>query len=344
MPNMRLHFDALLTKINPPADRVALVSDRVGEVRDWLQEHEFATKAPHTQLSGSYSRSTAIESIPDVDVLLFVPDDQLERTPNAVLLDLHAVLKDYPASAINTQGQRRSVRLELPADDLYLDVVPAVAEGGLDKALKVPDRPQQQWILSDPLGYAARLTKVNKANGAKLVPLIKVFKAWRDEQMQRRRPKSYVLEVMLLYAVEGGDLTLCDRSMAENVHDSFAYITDKYADLMDKGTQAPRIPDPQVPQHFITKGWERSHFETFMRRARESRRAAEQALSAQDEAAAAEEWKHVFGRRWPTDEEVKCAVRNEAAAVKPGAPIASSGRVVGGAATVASLPTRFHGE
>ncbi|SRR6266704_797471 len=344
MPNMRHQFDALLKKINPPVERVELASTRVGEVRDWLQGHEFRTKSPHTQLSGSYSRHTAIETIPDVDVLLFVPEDQLERSPNAVLLEVHGVLKDYPAAEINTQGQRRSVRLEFPAEDLYLDIVPAVADKGLAHALRVPDRPQEEWIRSDPLGYAERLTKANQANGEKLVPLIKLLKAWRDEQMEQRRPKSYVIEVMLLYALEEGKLVLCDRSVAENVHDAFVYVTDKYAELMDNGTGAPRVSDPQVPDQFITKGWERSHFETFMRRAREARRTAARALAADDEAAAGQEWKRVFGSRWPTDEEVKHAVREEAAAHQPGtSKIASTGRIVGGPAVIATRATHFHG-
>ena len=344
MPNMHHHFVALLSKINPPAERVSLVATLVGEVRDWLRDHAFPTKHPHTQLSGSYSRHTAIEMIPDVDVLLFVPDDQLERTPNAVLVQVRGVLQDYPAAVINTEGQRRSVRLELPADDLHLDIVPAAAENGLDHALKVPDRAQEEWIQSDPLGYAARLTDVNQANGDKLVPLIKLLKAWRDEQMERRRPKSYVLEVMLLYAVEDGDLVLCDRSMAENMRDSFIYITDTYADLMDSGTESPRIPDPQIPGHFITRGWERSHFETFMRRAREARRAAERAVVAQDEAAASQEWKRVFGSRWPSEDDVKRAIREEAAAHQPGtSKIAPSGRIIGGPAVIATRATRFHG-
>jgi hypothetical protein len=344
MPNMRHYFNALQKKMEPPDERVQLASKRVGEVRVWLKDHEFETESPHTRLSGSYGRSTAIELIPDVDVLLFIPEHQLRRTPNAVLLELHGVLKDYPAAAINTEGQRRSVRLELPADDLCLDLVPAVAEKGLDHALRVPDRPHQDWILSDPLGYAERLTRVNQANGEKLVPLIKLVKAWRDEQMERRRPKSYVLEVILLYAIEEGNLVLCDRSIAENVHDAFVYVTDKYADLMDTGSAAPRIPDPQIPKHFITKGWERSHFETFMRRAREARRAAARALASADEAEASEEWKSVFGSRWPTDDEVKRAVRAEAAAHQPGATkIASSGIVVGGVGTIATRVTKFHG-
>jgi hypothetical protein len=345
MPNMRHHFNALLAKIEPPDARRALVAERCGDVRRFLQDHEFATVAPHSRLAGSYARWTAIELIPDVDVLLFLGEGELDRTPNAVLRELHGVLQDYPGGTIDTRGQRRSVRLSLPDDGVHLDLVPAVAENGLDTALRVPDRPQAEWILSDPFGYAARLSALNQAHGGKLVPLAKLFKAWRDEQMARRRPKSYVLEVMLLYAVEEGKLTLCDRPVADIVHDAFAHITDKYAALMDEGTESPRIRDPQVPGTFITKGWDREHFETFMRRAREARRAAARALDADDEAASAE-WARVFGSRWPTAEEVKQAARAEAATVRPGGSVvASTGRVISATgATVATRPTTYHGE
>lgn len=345
MSNMRHHFEALLKKINPPEDRVALASARVGDVREWLREHEFVTKDPHTRLSGSYARQTAIERIPDVDVLLFVPSDQEERTPNAVLRELHSVLNDYPnAGEVDLRGQRRSVRLELPDDNLCLDIVPAIAKRGVDKRLLVPDRPQEMWIASDPLGYAERLSRVNQEKGGKLVPLVKVVKAWRDEHMVHRRPKSYVLEVMLLYGVEDGDLALCDRSRSENVHDAFVYVADKYAELMDSGSEAPRIRDPQISDTFITRGWSREHFETFMRRIREARRAAERALAAKDEASASVEWKRVFGSRWPSDDEVKEAARAEALLHQPGqAKISSAGRVIGGPAVIATRPTTFHG-
>lgn len=41
-----------------------------------------------------------------------------------------------------------------------------------------------------------------------MIPVIKLVKAWRDAQMTYRRPKSYVLEVMVLYAIEAGELEL----------------------------------------------------------------------------------------------------------------------------------------
>jgi hypothetical protein len=345
MGKIRHFFEALLKKIEPSGHRVALVSTRVADIRDWLRDNEFATNDPHTLLSGSYSRSTAIERIPDVDVLLFVPEAQEKRTPNAVLRELHSVLRAYPGSSqVDVSGQRRSVRLELPDDDICLDIVPAVADAGPDKPLLVPDRPQQTWIRSDPLGYAKRLTRVNEDSGGKLVPLVKLLKAWRDEQMLQRRPKSYVLEVMLLYALEEGSVVLCDRSSAQNVHDAFVHIADKYADVMDNGSEAPRVPDPQITDTLITRGWSREHFETFMRRLREARSAAARALGAGDEAEAATEWKRVFGSRWPNEDEVKRAIKEEAAAHQPGTSgIAPSGRVVGGVAAIASRSTRFHG-
>lgn len=345
MPNMRHHFNALLTKINPPDHRVSLASQRVGEIRDWLREHEFPTVDPHTRLSGSYARSTAIELIPDVDTLLFIPDDQEERTPNSVLLEVYGVLQEYPdAGAVNVTGQRRSVRLELPDDDLCFDIVPSIAPNGLAQPLLIPDRPQEAWIATDPLGYAERLSRVNQANGGKLVPLIKMLKAWRDEHMVYRRPKSYVLEVILLYALEDGEVVLCDQSAAENFHDALDYIADKYGELMDHGAESPRIRDPQITDTFITKGWSRSHFETFMRRIRGSRKIAADALIKSDDEAAAQEWARVFGTRWPTEDEIRKAVRAEAHQYAPGrTAISSSGRVFGGVAAVATRATTYHG-
>lgn len=343
MANMRHSFSALLTSVNPSRERAELVARRTADVRDWLANSDYKTIAPHTRLSGSYGRDTAIDAIADVDVLLFLPEAQLERTPNSVLIEVHAVLKDFPGGIAETRPQRRSIRIDLSADGICLDIVPAVSINGLEKPLQVPDRPQECWIASDPLGYAERLSKRNQDNGGKLVPLIKLVKAWRDEQMKNRRPKSYVLEVILLTAVESEVLELCDRSIAENVRDFFVHVTDKYESLMDEGEGVPRIADPQTGG-IITRGWERSHFETFMRRAREARNAAERAVQAEDEASASEAWRKVFGSRWPSDDAVRRAVQAEAKAHQPGTTkISSMGRVVGGPAIVPTRPTRYHG-
>ena len=45
---------------------------------------------------GLYARETAVGDIKDVDVLLLLHEDQLERTPNAVLLAVKKMLGDTP--------------------------------------------------------------------------------------------------------------------------------------------------------------------------------------------------------------------------------------------------------
>lgn len=347
MPNMRHHFSALLSAINPSEDRSNLAKQLPGEVREFLEDHEFATANPHTRLSGSYARDTAICDIKDVDVLLFIPGSHLERTPNSVLLDVKHVLDDYPDASAETSGQRRSVHLEFPRHDLHLDIVPVVAPDGVEAALMVPDRPQQQWITSDPLGYATGLSELNQKHGSKVKPLIKLVKAWRDVQMKIRRPKSYVLEVMVMTAVESGAIELCDQSTAQNVADFFSHIVAKYQYLMDNGSESPRIADPQVGGAYITAGWSRAHFETFMRRAREADRACERALRADTTEDAAAEWQTVFGNLWPDAEVVKAAVRAEAMSVRPGTTLVGmTGLVIGPSAarTVPTRPTSYHGD
>lgn len=208
MQSLPVHFRLLLGKINPPDGRRKLAKELVGDLREWLEEHDFETLDPHTRLIGSYARSTAVHWIKDVDVLVFLPNSALDRTPNAVLLDLRKVLEDYPGASVNATGQRRSICLELEDYDFFLDIVPAVAPDGLDKPLQVPDRPQEKWIDSDPLGYMTRLADLNREHAKKVIPLVKLIKAWRDAQMKIKRPKSYMLEVMVVNAIEQERITL----------------------------------------------------------------------------------------------------------------------------------------
>ena len=346
MPNLRLHFETLLQAIEPSRERKDLVARVAGDVRDWLAEHDFPTCTPHTRLVGSYSRQTAIELIPDVDILAFIGDEHAERTPNAVLLELHRALQEYPGGAIDTRGQRRSVRLSLPALNVHLDLVAAISPDGLSRPLRVPDRPRGEWIQSDPLGYGERLSRLNEAHGLKVVPLMKLMKAWRDEQMPTRKPKSYVLEVMLVHAIEAEELVLAGRGYSACVHGAFDALDRRYRNLFESGKESPRVPDPQIPSNLISKGWERSHFETFMRRIGEARAAAEQADEASTEQDAIDAWKRVFGSRWPALTNVQALARREAAEHQPGTtPVGATGLVVGAVGrTVSSLPTRFHGE
>lgn len=350
MASLHHHFEALITNINPSQERRATAVRIPRKLRDWLRDHEFSTRSPHTRLSGSYRRQTAVGDIKDVDILLFVPETELDRTPNAVLQEVKRVLDDYPCATASTSPQRRSVHLDLESDDLQIDIVPAILENGLRRPLCIPDRPTAEWIASDPLGYQRRLSKSNRTYGRKLVPLIKLVKAWRNAQMTYQRPKSYALEIMTLYAVEGDHVELADRGWDRILADLFEYFDTEYGVFLDSTSDVPEIPDPQLPDNCVTAGWERSEFEAFMRRVKDAAQAAREAVNAidkDDEEGAVAKWRKLFGDYWPDDETLRAAVIAEAKAVSPGVTgITSRGGVVGFTtpAVVTSRPTKYYGD
>ncbi|MCI0409112.1 MAG: nucleotidyltransferase, partial [Acidobacteria bacterium] len=338
-------FGALMKKVNPDTARAKTAQRLPGQVRDWLKDHDFETRSPHSRLIGSYGRQTATTDIKDVDTLLFLPLEALVRTPESVLRELKGVLDVYPHASAEASPQRRSIRLDFHAHALCMDIVGAVADEGIDRPLWVPDREKREWIPSDPLGYGRSLSTQNADHGDKLVPLIKLVKGWRDEQMVYQRPKSYLLEVIVFQAVTGGAVVLKGWSTAENVCAFFEHIEKKWNKLLDEGDGVPRILDPQLG-NVISSRWERYQFEAFMRRAQEAAHAARAALDADSDERADTHWKKVFGALWPTPEEVEEEARTAAAAAKPGkAYITSSGRVTA-AATAGAMrtrPTTFHG-
>ncbi|MGH8543566.1 MAG: nucleotidyltransferase domain-containing protein [Gammaproteobacteria bacterium] len=338
-------FRALLKKINPDPTRAELAQRLPGEVRDWLKDHEFETRSPHSRLIGSYGRHTAHGDIKDVDTLLLLPVEALAYTPESVIRELKGVLDEYPDATAEASPQRRSIRLNFHAHRLCMDIVGAVAEEGIDHPLWVPDREKRKWIASDPLGYGRSLSAENAGHGEKLVPLIKLVKAWRDEQMVYRPPKSYLLEVIVFQAVTGGAIVLKGRSTAENVGAFFEHIETKWKKLLDEGGGVPRILDPQLA-NVISGGWEHSHFEAFMRRVEEAARAARAAVNADTDELAELQWKKVFRSLWPTPEEVEEEARAAAAAATPGKVYITASGGVSATATVGAMrsqPTTFHG-
>ena len=116
-----------------------------------------------------------------------------EQAPEIVLTDLFCALGGLSGALGDTgepairRRQRRSIQVHLAEHDFDLDIVPAIAPGGICKPLIIPDRDWSRWVDTDPLGYADCLSELNNGHGGKVVPLVKLFKHWRDVNMDRRR-------------------------------------------------------------------------------------------------------------------------------------------------------------
>jgi hypothetical protein len=301
------HFDLLLSSIEPEDARAESAALLPWQVRDYLKDCELITTvAPHSRLAGSYARHTATKKIKDVDIILLVSEAYRDEDPEVVLDALYSALGGL-AEALGDTGeivvrrhQRRFIQVHLDQHDFNMDVVPAVAFNGIDMPLEIPDKDWSKWVKTDPLGYADCLSALNAGHGDKVVPLIKLWKHWRDVQMVYRRPKSYWLECMVYHQVNGGAIVTDGRSYADMFRDLLATLCDEYAPFLEEDDKVPEVKDPMLGNN-VAHNWERPAFETFMRRLDESRRYAAKALEAETTDDAVKQWQNVFGEEWFPD-------------------------------------------
>lgn len=354
---LKPNFDEFKSRIEPKPERAKKAQDMPAKVRQHLEDHEgFATEDPHTRLAGSYARRTAIKDIKDVDILVFADRATWCDEPIPTMLDaLFKALKDLPdtlgeGETPKLRRQRRSINVRLPESDLDLDIVPVLkTTDSLDDMLEVPDREWDEYVFTHPLGYACLLSGLNGDNGGKVVPLVKMFKHWRDIHFQRMKPKSYWLESIAVRHVARGWVTTEDKYYGEIVADLFDSIYEKFQPALDDadGEETPFVPDAKLKNH-VAWNWKRSGFKTFMARLDESRGWARRAVETGDEAEAVRLWKKVFGADWfPSTEELNKGLEQLAAkspVVTPTGRVLFDARAAGVvAAAVQAPPTRFYG-
>jgi len=191
MPSVEPFLSALLTSdIQPSPARRARAIGSHNHVRNQLCTGHFSTRIRDAYLSGSYSRDTAIDPLDDVDIVFIIdpekwPSSLLDRLfqskpePDTVLNSFATALRRrYERSSVRTQ--RRSVRLELV--HLNLDIVPAIQDGPTD-LIWIPDREEGDWIKSGPKRHMADGEEVNRRNGGRFKPLVKLLKYWNSNRL-----------------------------------------------------------------------------------------------------------------------------------------------------------------
>lgn len=351
MYTLTTFFGELLKNIEPPADRLEAAQNVPDRVRDYLKDCEdFSTSPPYSTLAGSYRRHTAVGDIKDVDIIVKA-DVGLDEEPGSTLRTLKNTLEKLP-EALGLHGytevteSRRSVHVYFEDKNFHLDVVPAIVPKEIDQKLYIPDKSWKKWIPSNPIGYCRYLSELNEKHSGKVVPLIKIIKYFRDYQMKIMKPKSYWLEALVVYHVVNESIDM-QKSLAEIFRDLMSAIYNKYAPILGREDGAtPHIPDPML-NNDISWNWDRSHFETFMKRVKEAEDAATKALDTDNQEDAVKLWQKIFGEdKFPKD--VKQAAKNLAKAAPGVASVASAGYVsaqlpVSGRFTV-SQPTKYYGD
>lgn len=143
-------------------------------------EQELTLHPEKSKVIGSWDRNTLIRYLSegDVDVMVVLHYGNNKHWDNSdgteqSLNKFKSILEtSYP----NTLTRKDENCVTMKLDEFRLDVVPAFK---LDSGrYKIPDTHRKKWIITDPFAFADLITTTNKNMGERLVPLIKMVKAW----------------------------------------------------------------------------------------------------------------------------------------------------------------------
>ncbi len=312
MLELPTYFKDFLSEINPSPSYVEDMQTGHRTLRKRLREDkDFKDIHVNTFLQGSYARDTAIHPGKDVDIVVVTNVDPDRTTVKDVYDFMKPILNRYYEDKWKLQG--RSFGIELSYVDLdlvfaasrHLDedtyTTLARSEGLCDAAvdwrkhpLLIPDSDLGKWVETHPKMQMQATTDLNKQSDGFFVPLVKIFKWWRKEAYQNpERPKGYILERIV---AENIDVTC--TSYPQHIQTLFANIIENYHSHYVRGT-IPFLPDPGNPSHNVAGRVDPNDFRVFYKKVVDAFPIVNAACAATTVATASENWRKLFGSKFP---------------------------------------------
>ena len=194
-------FDALRSNVEITQLQQSTVADRQRQVRDAVARHLVVSDS---FITGSYRRHTMIGPLAssDVDIVVVLDPTYYAANGQAALLDRvrRALLQTYTRTPkISRNGQAVTITFS----DFLVDVVPAFnRQGG---GYLIPSTTERRWISTDPKTHERFISLANASHGKRLVPLIKMIKAWNRGIGSPF--KSFYLELLVEQVLRGVAIT-----------------------------------------------------------------------------------------------------------------------------------------
>ena len=179
--------------------------------------------------------------------------------------------------------------------------------------LHIPDREAREWDETHPLAQIRWTWEKNKACNKHYVNVVKALKWWRRIGPESPKyPKGYPLEHLIGQCCPGGI-----TSIAEGVTRTLETIASTYATYASLKI-VPTMPDHGVPAHDVFHRLTGEDFAAFHALARDGAATARRALDAKTAQESAEEWRKLFGDKFPVPAKSESGSRD----VKLGTPAA----------------------
>lgn len=290
VPNTR--FTELLRDIEPSPTTKGEASPAHNAVRNHLSTCvEFTDRHLRSFLAGSYARDTAIRpkklvdgyERPDIDIIV-VTNYSTSTDPIDVLTDLSTALS---SSFCVERVNKRSVRVVTSKAEI--DVVPVVETG---TTYHLPDRDLGRFKETNPPAHNIWSGEQNTLFNGHFKPLVKLFKWWRRENKTGKRPKGFVLEVLVAkYApADENHYGEAFAQMLENIYSA-------YGNLAKLGIK-PFLDDPGLPGNDILSKVSITDWKNFIERVRVHADYARRAQNEKDMEEATWLWRKLFGGRF----------------------------------------------
>ena len=301
-------FDEFLRDIEPSRTTKSNASSAHWELRNFLKNDEdFKDYYQESFLSGSYKRETAIRpqveegqtERPDVDIIVVTNHTINDDPKDVVDLLFKTLRKKYP----DIRRQNRSVGIKSNRADM--DVVPIIPCGPM---YLIPDRKQEEWLLTNPSGHTTWTTQINTFADGRFKPLVKLTKWWRRQNPTiSKKPKGFVME-----CITAECMNYLETYYGELFVQTLENIVIKY-ELYVLSNTVRNIPDPGVPSNSVTDGITPDAFAGFYYKAKAHAELGRKALNETDAEKATELWQKIFGDRFPKTE----ASRSESLLERP---------------------------
>ena len=300
-------------QVNLPKDSARRHREQVNHLRVGLEQHIAdnpgfgLVKMLH---AGSVAKGTALLTVNDLDVAVYVKKDQTPVDEKEVVGWVEECLREaYPQKDPgDVTSLTHCVRIHFRGTGLDVDVVPIIYEGGEDDYGYLIDKHTgEKMRTSIPLHlqFIRKRKGTNPQHFAQVVRLAKWWASQRKDENPRFKCKSFLLELLAAHLADSG-MELNDYPQA--LEKFFSYIVktglearvtfDDYypADTLPSPTEdAIEVLDPVNADNNVTKGYSVNNRDALVEAAEEAADAIREARYATTKERAAECWQVVLG-------------------------------------------------
>jgi predicted nucleotidyltransferase len=306
-------FIDFLSEIEPSATTKSVCISAHSTLRGRLEKHlTYKDIHVNTHLSGSYARNTALRPRqingtlrrPDVDIIV-VTNHDYHDTPSEVITTLRKAVKSLGYTEV--EANRRSICVSLGS--VEMDVVPVIPNPWDSGGWLIADKSEERWLATNPMGHNQWASMENKKANGNFVPLVKLVKWWRRENLPHlKRPKGFILETLVAKHMDAKE-----TSYEELFAKFLEAVRDEYQWIAQNG-QVPNLEDPSVEGNNVFSRVKPEEFKRFFDLAESHATIVRRAQRETDLDKALALWQKVFGDRFRNPVKKSSLLRTASAA------------------------------